>query len=161
MAKKEKNDRQPGSSEIIEVIPSDSPSENILVAEHLQRMPNIFSRGLIYLIVLVLVVGLSYSFLGKMDVVAECRGVAKPLSDKINILADRTGYLEQVYVKAGEEVGKDAPLFLIQARESPQRSLEVKRLKLEQNKPDAAGLATETILYPSICKAGPWHKQFL
>ena len=152
MAKKEKSDRQPGSSEIIEVIPSDSPSENILVAEHLQRMPNIFSRGLIYLIVLVLVVGLSYSFLGKMDVVAECRGVAKPLSDKINILADRTGYLEQVYVKAGEEVGKDAPLFLIQARESPQRSLEVKRLKLEQNKSSLASIDSDVVFWQNEIK---------
>jgi len=152
MAKIENSDRQPGSSEVIEVIPSDSPSENILVAEHLQRMPNIFSRGLIYLIVLVLLVGLSYSFLGKMDVVAECQGVAKPLSDKINILADRTGYLEQVYIKAGQEVGKDAPLFLIQARESPQRSLEVKRLKLEQNKSSLASIESDTVFWQNEIK---------
>jgi multidrug resistance efflux pump len=152
MAKKENSDRQLGSSEIVEVIPSDSPSENILVAEHLQRMPNIFSRGLTYLLVLVLLVGLSYSLLGKMDIVAECRGVAKPLSDKINILADRTGYLEQVYIKAGQDVEKDTPLFLIQARESPQRSLEVKRLKLEQNKSSLASIESDIVFWQNEIK---------
>ncbi|MCX6577174.1 MAG: HlyD family efflux transporter periplasmic adaptor subunit [Candidatus Aminicenantes bacterium] len=143
MAAMEKSDPSASPSEIIEVVPLDSPSENTLVAEHLQRMPNIFARGLIYIIVLVLAVVLAYSLLGKMDVVAECQAVAKPLSDKINILSDRTGYLEQVYVKAGQEVEKDAPLFLIQARESPQRSLEVKRLKLEQNKFSLAAIDSD------------------
>jgi multidrug resistance efflux pump len=152
MAKNEKRDRQPGSSEIIEVIPSESPSENVLVAEHLQRMPNIFSRGLIYLIVLVLLVALTYSLLGKMDVVAECQGMAKPLSGKINILADRTGYLEQVYIKVGQEVGKDAPLFLIRATESPQRSLEVKRLKLEQNKSSLASIESDIVFWQNEIK---------
>ncbi len=143
MADDKKSQSQSTPSEIIEVIPSDSPSENALVAEHLQRMPNIFSRGLVYLITLVLLVGLSYSLLGKMDIVAECQAVAKPLSDKINILADRTGYLEQIYIKAGQDVEQDAPLFLIQARESPQRSLEVKRLKLQQNKSALASIDSD------------------
>jgi len=143
MAAKEKSDPAGSLSEVVEVIPSDSPSENTLVAEHLQKMPNIYARGLIYIIVLALAVSLVYSILGRMDVVAECQAVAKPLSDKINILSDRTGYLEQVYVKAGQEVEKGAPLFLIQARESPQRSLEVKRLKLQQNKSSLSSINSE------------------
>ena len=147
MAVEEKSNRQPSQSEIVEVLPSDSPSENTLVAEHLQRMPNIFARGLIYIIILVLVVVLVYSLLGKMDVVAECQAIAKPLSDKMNILADRTGYLEQIFVKAGQEVRKDDPLFSIQSRESPQRNLEVKRLKLEQNKSSLASINSDIAFF--------------
>jgi len=63
-------------ADIIEVMPVDSPSENSFVTEHLQRMPNIFSRGLIYLTVMLLAVALLYSILGKMDIVAECQAVA-------------------------------------------------------------------------------------
>jgi multidrug resistance efflux pump len=116
-----------------QVIPQEFPSENTLVIEHLQRMPNIFSRGLIYILVLLLFTSLLYSLLGQIDIVAECQAVVRPLTHKIRILSDRSGYLEQIYITEGQEVKQDAPLFLIRSRESLQHDAEVRRIKLEQN----------------------------
>ncbi len=58
MAPDKKNATQARVGETIQVKPVDSPSENTLVSEHLQRMPSIFSRGLIYLILLMLAVAM-------------------------------------------------------------------------------------------------------
>jgi multidrug resistance efflux pump len=116
-----------------QVIPEEFPSENTLVIEHLQKMPNIFSRGLIYIIVLFMFTGLLYSLLGKIDVVAECQAIVRPMTHKIRIISDRSGYLEQIYITEGQEVKQDAPLFLIRSRELLQHDAEVRRIKLEQN----------------------------
>jgi multidrug resistance efflux pump len=116
-----------------QVIPEEFPSKNTQVVEHLQRMPNIYSRGLIYIIVLLLFTGLLYSLFGEIDVVAECQAVVRPLTHKIRIMSDRNGYLEQIYVAEGQEVKPDMPLFLIRSRESLQHDAEVSRIKLEQN----------------------------
>ena len=116
-----------------EVIPEEFPSKNTQVVEHLQRMPNIYSRGLIYIIVLLLFSGLLYSLLGEIDVVAECQAVVRPITHMIRIMSDRSGYLEQIYITEGQEVRKDMPLFLIRSRESLQHDAEVSRIKLEQN----------------------------
>ena len=40
--------------DVFQVTPRASPSKNYLVIDNLQRMPNIFSRGVLYLIVLAL-----------------------------------------------------------------------------------------------------------
>jgi multidrug resistance efflux pump len=127
----------------IQVNPIDSPSENTLVSEHLQRMPSIFSRGLIYLILLLLAVATAYSLWGRMDIVAECPAVARPLSDLIKVVADRSGYIDRIYVSEGQEITQDMPLFLIRSRESMERSQEVNRLKLEQNRATIASIDSE------------------
>ncbi|MBN1292801.1 MAG: HlyD family efflux transporter periplasmic adaptor subunit [Candidatus Latescibacteria bacterium] len=103
---------------IITVTPIDSPSGNYLVEEHLQRMPNIFARGLFYIIILLLVVTLIYTYLAKVDVVAECRSVVRPASHIIRILSDRNGYIERVYVAEGEYIKKGMPLFYIRSKEA-------------------------------------------
>jgi multidrug resistance efflux pump len=143
MEKKDNVNNDLDQSVIVEVKPVDSPSENSLVTEHLRKMPSLFSRGLIYIIVLFLIVALVYSLVGKMDVVAECQAVAIPQSDLMRVQADRTGYIEQIYIAEGEEIEKDAPLFLIRTRDSVERQLEVNRLKLEQNKASLASIDSE------------------
>lgn len=143
MAENEKNKENFDQSVIIEVKPVDSPSENALVTEHLRKMPNLFSRGLIYLIILFLAVAVVYSLIGKMDVVTECQAVAIPQSDLMRVQSDRTGYLEQIYISEGDEVEQDEPLFLIRTRDSVDRQIEVIRLKLEQNKSSIASLDSE------------------
>jgi hemolysin D len=77
--------------------------------------------------------GLLYSLLGKIDVVAECQAIVRPMTHKIRIISDRSGYLEQIYITEGQEVKQDAPLFLIRSRELLQHDAEVRRIKLEQN----------------------------
>jgi len=118
MVEKEKKSQEAEGSEILQVTPVDSPSENFLVTEHLQRIPNLFSRGLVYIIILVLFSALVYSLLAKIDIVAECNAVARPTSHMLKILSDRSGYIEKVFVAEGQIVEKDAPLFLIRSKET-------------------------------------------
>jgi multidrug efflux pump subunit AcrA (membrane-fusion protein) len=82
-----------------------------------------------------------------MDVVAECRAVARPLTNEVRILADRSGYLEQVFVQAGQDVEKDAPLFLIRAREPLAHEADVKRIKVEQTRSSLASAESEAAFW--------------
>ena len=118
-------------SEVFEVVPVESPSENALVAEHLRKMPPVFARGLVYLIVAAIAAAFVYSFFGTLDIVVECPAVARPVTGEIRVLSDRTGYLERVFIAEGQEVAKDDPLFHIRAREPVKRQVEVGRIKLE------------------------------
>jgi multidrug efflux pump subunit AcrA (membrane-fusion protein) len=134
MAGKSEEIRAELPSNMVEVVPVESPSENSLVAEHLQKMPSLFSRGLIYVIVIMLAVSVAFSLVGKMDIVVECPAVARPVSHEMRVLSDRTGYLENVFVAEGQEVAKGAPLFHIRSRERLQQRAEVDRIKLAQTR---------------------------
>jgi len=129
MEDRDTNTRSEEQSGMFEVTPTDSPSENFLVTEHLQRIPNIFSRGLIYLILLILTTILIYSIFGKLDTVVECRAVARPASHKIRILSDRSGYIEQIFISEGQTVRKNDPLFLIRSKEALTYHSKVKDLR--------------------------------
>ncbi len=118
MKEKEKNNQSDDQAEIAKVIPAESPSENFLVTEHLQRMPKIYSRGLIYLIVIILTVAMIYSLVSKIDVVVVCNSVARPVSHKIKILSNRDGYIENIFISEGQEVEKNSPLFCIRSKET-------------------------------------------
>ncbi len=114
MEEQEKNNQ----SDNIEVAPVESPSENFLVTEHLQRMPGIFSRGLIYLIVMILIAALVYSLVCRIDIVVESNSVARPASHIIKILSGRDGYIEEIFVSDGEKVEENAPLLRIRSKEA-------------------------------------------
>jgi len=128
MVENTNNGRAEQSSEIT-VSPVDSPSKNYLVEEHMQKMPSIFARGLFYIIVLLLFVSLLYTYLAKIDVVAECRSVVRPSSHIFKIISDRNGYIEKVYVSEGELVAKDMPLFLIRSKETMSYVSKVEELR--------------------------------
>ena len=100
------------------VSPADSPSENYIVAESLQRMPSVFSRGLVYIVVLAVASAVAYSLLAKIDIVVSSSAVARPAAHKIRILSDRTGYIEKISIAEGEAVEKSAPLFLIRSKDT-------------------------------------------
>ena len=117
MEDKEKEHQEVEQADLFQVTPIESPSKNYLVIENLQRMPNIFSRGLLYLMVLVLVSALLYSLLGKIDIVTECRAVARPTSRHIRILSDRNGYIEKISIAEGQRVENNTPLFHIRSKE--------------------------------------------
>jgi len=116
MEDKEKERQEVEQADLFQVTPIESPSKNYLVIENLQRMPNIFSRGLLYLMVLVLVSGLIYSLLAEIDIVATCRAVARPASPRTKISAHYSGYVEKILVSEGQVVEKDAPLFYMQSQ---------------------------------------------
>ncbi len=116
-------------ADIVTVTPGDAPSENYLVSEHLQIVPSIFARALFYIILLLIIVALIYSLLARMDLIAECRAVARPSSHVIRILADRSGYIERVFVTEGQQVRDKAPLFLIRSKETVSYNSKVDELR--------------------------------
>jgi multidrug efflux pump subunit AcrA (membrane-fusion protein) len=112
-------DSQPvEASEVFQVTPVESPSKNYLVIENLQRMPNIFSRGVIYIVMLSIVSTLLYSFFSEVDIVVECRAVTRPTSHEIRVFTNRNGYIEKIFISEGQTVEKNAPLFTIRSKES-------------------------------------------
>ena len=115
--------------EIFEVTPVESPSENYLVVENLRRLPSIFSRGLLYLVLLLLATALLYSILSKIDIVISCLAVARPVSHKIKLISDRNGYVDKIFISEGQEVGKNEPLFVIKSKEALTYSSRVKELR--------------------------------
>ncbi len=118
MEDREKDSQPIEEPDVFQVTPVESPSENYMVIENLQRMPNIFSRGLIYLVVLALLSGLIYSLVSEIDLVVECRAVARPDSQQIRVISDRNGYIERIFISEGQAVEKNTPLFSIRSKDS-------------------------------------------
>lgn len=106
-----------------------SPSDNYLVAEHLETMPRLFARGLLYVTFLLVVVGLAYSCLAKIDIVVKCRAVARPGLHKTKVVSDRNGYIAQVFVSEGQQVERDAPLFRVRSKETVSYRAKVEELR--------------------------------
>lgn len=129
MATNPNNIQEDDKENMVRITPEQPPSENYLVAEHLQRMPNIFARGLFYVTLLLVMVSVAYICLARIDIVIKCQAVARPASHKIRILSDRNGYIMQVFIKEGKTVEKDMPLFLVRSRETVNYSAKVEELK--------------------------------
>jgi len=114
---------------MVHVSPMDSPSENYIVADSLQRMPGIFSRGLVYIILLAVGSAVAYSLLARIDIVVSSPAVARPAAHKIRVLSDRTGYVEKIFVAEGNTVEKGAPLFLVRSKETLTYRAKVEELR--------------------------------
>jgi HlyD family secretion protein len=111
-------ERESDRVEVIEIPTPEPEADNYLVSEHLQQMPSLFARGLIYIVVLLLLTSLVYSLLSKIDIVVESRAVARPSSHKIRVIAGHTGFIEKIFISEGRNVQKGDPLFLIRSREA-------------------------------------------
>lgn len=118
MEDEKKHQPEKESAEVYEVVPVDSPSQNYLVIEHLQRIPTLFSRGIVYLVLFFILTALLYSILSKIDIVVESKAIARPISHKLKIICDRDGYIEKVFIAEGQTVEKNTPLFLIRSKEA-------------------------------------------
>ncbi len=110
-------DRQVDRGATIQAPLADSPSQNYLVVEQLRGVPNVVSRGVLYIIVLTLLGTWIYTVASKVDVVVECLAVARADSAELRVLSPLEGRVERVLVGEGQPVEKDAPLFLIAAGE--------------------------------------------
>jgi biotin carboxyl carrier protein len=113
MNDKKHDTREIEHTDVEPVTPVDSPSKNYLVIEALQRMPPLFSRGLLYLVIGALLSALLYSLFSEIDMVTECRAVAIPATHQLSIPTEESGYVERVFVFEGQLVEKNAPLFSI------------------------------------------------
>lgn len=117
------------SSDAIQVSPVDSPSENFIVTEHLQKMPNLFSRGLLYLTILIIMVTLVYMLVGRIDIVVESKSVVQPSTHMVKILSDRDGYIEKIFVSEGQRIEPNGPLFVIRSKEALTHRTKVNELQ--------------------------------
>lgn len=115
--KEKKNSNDKNQEDLIEVFPVESPSENYLVLEHLRKMPNIFARGLVYLVLLLLITAFVFSIVCRIDVIVECQAVVRPSSHKTKIFCDSSGYIDQVYITEGQKVQAGDPLFSIRSHD--------------------------------------------
>jgi multidrug efflux pump subunit AcrA (membrane-fusion protein) len=113
MMDKDVRDEEMVSDNDLQPDPMEADSENYLVVEHLKRMPSIFSRGLIYLLVILLVIGAVCVIFVKVDIVVECMSVARPVTEEIRVLSKTKGHVEKVFVSEGQNVEKGSLLFLI------------------------------------------------
>jgi len=129
MATNTNNIQDYSKENMVRIAPEQPLSENYLVVEHLQRMPNIFARGLFYLILLLVIVSVAYICLANIDIVIKCQAVARPASHKIRILSDRNGYITQVFITEGQTVKKDMPLFLVRSKETVNYAAKVEELR--------------------------------
>jgi HlyD family type I secretion membrane fusion protein len=129
MVEEKKQTTDDTNGEIIEIRPGESDSDNFLVTEQLKRMPGIFSRGLLYVVLVMLVAALIYSVAGKIDIVVESQSVARPESHKIKILSDRNGFIERIFISEGQSVEENSPLFIIRSKETLTYQSKVEELK--------------------------------
>lgn len=105
------------------------PSENYLVAEQLQRMPSVFSRGVLYLVLLLVATAAVYISVSRIDIVVESRAVVLPTSHKVKVLSDRDGYVEEIFVSEGQSVERGSPLFLVRSKEAMTHRGKVEELR--------------------------------
>jgi len=109
--------------------PHNTAGESFAVDEYLQRAPGIISRGLVYIIVLLVAAALVYSYSSIIDIIVEAPSVVMPQSDKIKVVADRSGYIERIFIAQGEKLKEGAPLFLIKTKENLSYETRMKSLK--------------------------------
>ena len=103
---------QESHADVYEETPADSPVENYLVVRNLQRMPSLYSRGILYIVLLFVAAAVIYSILSKIDVVVESHAVARPVSHMMKILSDRDGYIEKIFEEGIFDNRNNLSLFL-------------------------------------------------
>lgn len=137
------------AGEIETVSPQAAPAESALVTEHLQRLPNVIARGLIYIVVLFLFSAVIYAWVSHIDLVVSSRAVARPITRELRVLSDRLGHVEQVLVEEGDVVSPGDALFMIRSKEAIGYASKVEEirktiaLKNDSFKTRRAGLADE------------------
>lgn len=123
------NNKGKQSADVASISPMELVSENFLVTQQLQRMPNLFARGLLYLVVLLVVVTLIYMSVCTIDIVVEAKSIATPASHTIRILSDRDGYADEIFVTEGGKVAANSPLFRIRSKEAMSHRSKVGELR--------------------------------
>jgi HlyD family type I secretion membrane fusion protein len=118
----------PDDTRVVVTEPVDSPSENFLVEEKLRDMPNLFARGLVYFSLALVVAMSAYAYFGHVDLVSECRSVARPETHLMRLFADRDGYVADIFVEEGDAVEAGASLFLIRSEKNITYSAKVSDL---------------------------------
>ena len=84
-----------------------------LLVEIEDRPLNPIGRSLLWIIVAIFVVGLSWLYFSKIDIIVSAQSKFIPTGEIKIYQAIERGFLDEVYVKEGELVKKGDPLFKI------------------------------------------------
>lgn len=96
------------------------------MAESLESLPPIVGRGLLYLLVLILVTGISYAGFCKIDIIRETRSTVVPEGKSKSIQSEVDGVITQIRVREGEEVDEGQVLAVMESPEVGQLLADLK-----------------------------------
>lgn len=94
-----------------------APAADSPLTESLQQPPHYVTRGLVYLLLAMVVVGLVYCAVGEVDVIREASAVVVPEGHLKNLQSDCDGVVNKVAVREGDEVKAGQVLAVVDSRE--------------------------------------------
>ena len=101
--------------------------------ELLNTLPRVWSRGFVYLLVILVAVGLPWTILAKVDETGKARGKIEPKGKTLQIDAAVSGKVTKILAKEGQVVNKGQKLLQIES-ETVESPLEQQREKLAGQK---------------------------
>lgn len=96
----------------VTVVPGPPEPESYATGQILEGMPSLVARGLIYLTLLIVAVGLIYASLTRLDVIVRCPAVVQP-GQVSRLTAPWASVVNRVLVSPGQHVRKGEPLLLL------------------------------------------------
>ncbi|MEH2308227.1 HlyD family efflux transporter periplasmic adaptor subunit [Nostoc sp.] len=95
------------------VIPKDDWSE--ITKESLESLPQVWTRGLLYFLVIIVSIILPWAILSKVDETGTARGRTEPKEKTIKLDAAVAGTVAEIQVKEGESVKAGQTLLLLES----------------------------------------------
>ena len=84
--------------------------------ELLNTLPQVWSRGLIYLLIAFIAIGLPWTFLARVDETGTARGKIEPKGKTIELDTAVDGLVTKVHAKEGQQVQKGATLVSLESK---------------------------------------------
>ncbi len=127
--------KEPTSLSQTEAKPPLSPSWSSSTQELLNTFPRVWSRGLVYLLVIFMAIGLPWTILARIDETGTARGKIEPKGKTLKIDAAVGGTVTKVRVKEGQQVKAGQELLTIES--------ETVKSQLQQQREKLAGLKNQ------------------
>ena len=130
------------SSSIVATRPpvSDSNEWSSLTKELIETLPRVWTRGLLYSLMVIVGVVLPWAMLSKVDETGSAKGKLEPQGQVFTVDAPVAGTVDEVFVSEGELVERQQPLLSLESEpvenelEQAQTELEGQRNELSQLK---------------------------
>ena len=129
------------SSSIVSTRPpeADSNEWSSLTKELIETLPRVWTRGLLYFIMLIVGIVLPWAMLSKVDETGSARGKLEPQGQVFAVDAPVSGTVDEVFVSEGELVDSQQPLLSLES-EPVENELEQIQTQLEGQKQELAQL---------------------
>ena len=122
--------------------------------EFLGSLHPFFSRALIYVLLLFIVISIAWAWYGQVDIVATAPFRLVPLGKVQNIQAPRSGEIQEIAIHSGDRIAEEQILFRLRSQETLNEFRELEQAEiafkkaefdLQQTLPQKRILAKETI----------------